>query len=54
MVGSSMAKLLGSIIEHKISTHAGKRATGQAGFRPKHSTIDHLIMLRVIMEESRQ
>ena len=51
-----MAKLLGSIIEQALSQWAesnGKRAKGQAGFRPKHSTIDHLFTLRVLMEESR-
>ena len=56
MVGSCMSKLLGSILEQEISTWAennNKRARGQAGFRPKHSTIDHLISLRVLMEESR-
>lgn len=56
MVGSCMSKLLGSILEQAISVWAetnGKRAKGQAGFRPKHSTIDHLISLRVLMEESR-
>ena len=56
MVGSCMSKLLGSILEQSISAWAennDKRARGQAGFRPKHSTIDHLITLRVLMEESR-
>ena len=51
-----MSKLLGSILEQEIGTWAEKnnqRARGQAGFRPKHSTIDHLISLRVLMEESR-
>lgn len=56
MVGSCMSKLLGSILEQSIGTWAetnGKRAKEQAGFRPKHSTIDHLVSLRVLMEESR-
>ena len=56
MVGSCMSKLLGSILEQEISAWAeinDKRAKGQAGFRPKHSTIDHLISIRVLMEESR-
>ena len=56
MVGSCMAKLLGSILEKEISIWAecnNKRAIGQAGFRCKHSTIDHLMSLRVLMEESR-
>ncbi|MCO5612696.1 hypothetical protein L7F22_066965 [Adiantum nelumboides] len=56
MVGSCMSKLLGSILEQAISSWAktnDKRAKGQASFKPKHSTIDHLISLRVLMEESR-
>lgn len=56
MVGSTMAKLLGTILEQKISSWAeanAKRANGQAGFRHAHSTIDHLVTLRVLMEESR-
>ena len=43
-------------MEQKISVwaeSASKRAPGQAGFRPKHSIVDHLVILRVIMEESR-
>ena len=56
MVRSCMSKLLGSNLEQAISSWAetnDKRAKGQAGFRPKHSTTDHLISLRVLMEESR-
>ena len=43
-------------MKQKISTWAeitSKRELGQARFRPKHSNIDHLGTLRVIMEESR-
>ena len=43
-------------MKQKISTWAestSKKALGQAGFRQKHSTVDHLVTLRVIMEESR-
>jgi hypothetical protein len=56
MVSSTIAKLYSTIMEQKISTWAesqNKRALGQAGFRPKHSTVDHLVTLRVIMKESR-
>ncbi|MCO5579440.1 hypothetical protein L7F22_033295 [Adiantum nelumboides] len=56
MVGSCMAKLFGSIIEQDICAWAennGKRAIGQARFRPKHSTVDHLVTLRILMEETR-
>ena len=55
MVSSTIAKVSSTIMEQKISTWAestSKRALGQAGFRPKHSTVDHLVTLRVIMEES--
>ncbi|MCO5582472.1 hypothetical protein L7F22_036368 [Adiantum nelumboides] len=56
MVSSCMAKVFGSIIEKDLSTWAeynGKRAIGQAGFRARHSTVDHLITLRVLMEEAK-
>ena len=56
MVGSIMAKLFGSVMEMKLSSWAelnNKRARRQAGFRQAHSTIDHLVTLRVLMEESR-
>ena len=56
MIGSIMTKLFGSVMEEKISAWAEaneKRALEQAGFCKVHSTIDHLITLRVLMEESR-
>ena len=56
MVGSMMAKLFGCVMEMKLSAWAeinNKRARGQTGFRQAHSTIDHLVTLRVLMEESR-
>ena len=43
-------------MESNISAWAaknGKRAYGQSGFRKHHGTIDHLVTLRVLMEESR-
>jgi len=56
MVGSLTAKLFGCVMECKISSWVeenDKCALGQAGFQKQHSTIDHLITLRVLMEESR-
>ena len=56
MVSSTIAKLYSTIMEQKISTWAestSKTAVGQAGFRPKYSHVDHLVTLKVIMEESR-
>jgi len=51
MVNPLMGKLFGSMIEKRISRWAedeGKGAKGQAGFRPKHSTIlSHLVRIRV-------
>ena len=49
-----MAKLYNTIMEQKISSwaeHHHKQALGQAGFRPKHSTINHSATPRVIMEK---
>ena len=57
MVGAIMAKLFGCLMDKKLSKWAelnAKRAQGQAGFRAQHNTIDHLITLRVLMEESRR
>ena len=51
-----MFKIFGCIMESKISAWVeknGRRAYGQVGFRKHHSTIDHLVTLRVLMEESR-
>ena len=54
MVSPLMAKLYSTIMEQKISSwadHHHKRALGQVGFRSLHSSIDHLVTLRVIMEK---
>jgi hypothetical protein len=54
MINSLFAKLFGSMLENRINKWAkegDKRAKGQAGFRPKHSTIDHGITLRHIIEK---
>ena len=48
------AKLFGNKVENRISKWAEvkeKGARGQAGFRPKHSTVDHGITLRHIFEK---
>ena len=57
MLRPIMSKLFGSLLEKQLSTWAeknSKRAKGQAGFRVQHSTIDHLVTLRVCIEESRR
>ena len=54
MISPLLAKLYGIILERKISIWLesdGKRARGKAGFRRKHSTMNHLVTLRIIVEE---
>ncbi len=54
MINPLFAKLFGRMLENKISKWAEERdkhAKGQAGFRPKHSTVDHCITLRHIIEK---
>ena len=56
MISPLLAKLYAIILEKKLSIwleSEGKRAKGQAGFRRQHSTMDHLVTLRTIMEECR-
>ena len=53
MTNPLFSKLFGSMLEKKINKWAAKRdksAKGKASFRPKHSTIDHCITLRHIIE----
>ena len=56
MVGSTIVKLYNIIMEQKISAWVkGKKqhALGQANQRlTKHSTIDHLVTVQVIMDGS--
>ena len=54
MINHLLAKLYGIILEKKLSIwleSEGKRAKGQAGFRRQHLTMDHLVTLRIIVEE---
>ena len=40
------------IEDKRMNQKNGKRAYGQAGFQKHHSTINHLVILRVLMEEN--
>jgi hypothetical protein len=54
MISPILAKLYGSILEKKISIWLErhiKRVKGHAGFRGYHSTMDLLVILRIIAEE---
>ena len=51
-----MAKLYSTIMEQRISTwleHHHKQVVDQTRFRPKHFNGNHLVTLKVIMEESK-
>lgn len=55
MMSPLLAKLYGIILERKLSIwheSEGKWANGQLGFR-SHSTTDHLVTLKIIVEEYR-
>ena len=54
MISPLLAKLYGIILENKINIwleSEGNRAKGQAGFRRQHSKTNHLVTLRIILEE---
>jgi hypothetical protein len=54
MISPILAKLYGIILENKIGIWLesyGKGAKGYARFRRYHSIVDHLIVLRIIVEE---
>ena len=54
MISPILAKLYGIILEKKINTrlkYEGKWAKDQKVFRRNHSTMDHLVMLRIIKDE---
>ena len=56
MISPLLAKLYGIILERKLSIwleSEGKRAKGQEDFRKQHSTTNHLVTLRIIVEECR-
>ena len=56
MINPLLAKLYGIILKKKISIwleSEGERAKGQVGFRRQHSTTNHLVTLRIIVEECR-
>jgi hypothetical protein len=54
MISPILAKLYGSILENKTSiclkSHS-KRFKGQARFKGSHSIVDHIFMLRIIVDE---
>ena len=56
MIGHTLAKLYGAVMEIELSTYAkreGLRAPGQAGFRRAFSTIDHIFTLRCLIDQTR-
>lgn len=56
MLSSTLAKLFSIVLETKISTwaqEANKRLVEHAGFRKEHRIANHLVTLRVLMDESR-
>lgn len=56
MISHLLAKLYGIILEKKLRIFLqseGKRAKCQAAFRRQHSTRDHIVTLRIIVEECR-
>lgn len=56
MISLLLAKLYGIILEKKLSIwleSQGRRTTSQAGFRRQHSTTDHFVTFRIIVDECR-
>ena len=53
MIGHTMAKLFGAVLEAELSSYTedeGLRAPGQASFRRAFSTIDHIFVLRCLID----
>ena len=54
MINPLFAKFFGNMVENRISEWVEvkeKREKGQTSFRPKHSTVDHGITFRRIIEK---
>jgi hypothetical protein len=54
-VGSVLGKLYAVILDTRLSVcaeNSGWRAEGQAGFRPGKSTVDHVFVLRHLIEST--
>lgn len=55
-VGNVLGKLFGSVLNTRLDAYAeriGARAEGQAGFRKGRSTIDHVFVLRHLIDRTR-
>jgi hypothetical protein len=56
-VGSVLGKLYAVILDTRLSVcaeNSGWRAEGQAGFRPGKSTVDHVFVLRHLIESTQR
>ncbi|MCO5598488.1 hypothetical protein L7F22_052585 [Adiantum nelumboides] len=56
MIGHTLAKLYGAILEAELSSYAkreGLRALGQAGYRWAFSTVDHIFTLCCLIDQAK-
>ena len=56
MIGHTLAKLYGAVLEAELSSYAERedlRAHGQVGFRRAFSTIDHIFTLRCLIDQAK-